>query len=219
MKPSIISLAFGLTFPTVGLSYVVDGGDSLGWKAVHKDDYRITFTPGVGESISPVLIGYDNNCFAHITVVPESGERASGTVRALFCYEAKELLSLTFNNYQSTPFDYHYGFRLDVREDNNGPLVAAYNLSSIGNEIVVDLNIGVPLQLDFVVDAAEIHDSHLNWRWRPLVTDTTVSGVALALAGGELSPISIQVVPEPSGLSLCAMGLILAGWSSMKPRT
>jgi hypothetical protein len=228
MKTSILALALGLAIPNVAVSYSIyfagpgSGVPETTYKSLsflpyyapsHNDWWGVNWTPGQGENWDPLCgkVGSWEQCVG-VTLDPGEGP---GVVQLLLSYYTTESLRVGFDNYTPTPYDFHYGFQAGFYDGttNTQPVI---NLAPGTNEVLLSFYVETKGGLGLNVDCSDVHDSFSTWK--PTVIDPSIPGYAGVDIIAYLTPISLQVVPEPSGLSLCAGALVLMGLSSMKRR-
>lgn len=222
-----LALIYAMVLPQLAFSYSIvlnytafDGVadfasvSPFGSGAFHRDSFYVTNNPGLGEH-QVGLFGNDGQVGSSILVTPGPGDSPSGIVQVLLHYSFVENLSLTFDNYQPTAYNSHYGCNLTV-QSSDLQYTDTYSLPTDGTDIILNLMVGTQEGLYFSVDASAVHDSYDNQSWQPAVIDPAIQGLAEVYITAGVTPIFVQVVPEPGSLGLCAAGLILMGVRSVK---
>ena len=181
--------------------------------AKHWDGFSLNWNPNDGEACG-FLAGNHQSLGTTIELQPDSPEQAGQTVSLLLNCQVEETQTLAFQNYQPRSFDYHYGFQVTVWADpsKSSPYLARYDLTPGQSDVLLSLTVGTPVWVEFFVSPAAIHDAHDNYltAWHPAVLEPASTGQASVDAMGVLKPLSIQVVPEPTALSLGLLAAALA---------
>ena len=186
--------------------------------AKHWDNFSLNWSPNSGEACG-FLAGNHQSLGTTIELQPDSPEQIGQAVSLLLDCQVEESQTLAFQNYQPRPFDYHYGFQVTVWSDpsKSDPYLARYDLTPGQSDVLLSLTVGTPVWVEFFVSPSAIHDAHDNYlsAWHPTVLEPSNSGAASVEMMGVLKPISIQVVPEPTTLSL---GLLAAAMTFARSR-
>jgi len=193
-----ISLSDG----TVGVDYV---GFASIFGARHWDGFSLDSNPTNGENAG-FLFGNNQSLGTMIEVQSDVPEQIGQSIALLLDCQVEESQALTFQNYQAIPFDIHYGFQITVWADpsKTGSYLARYNLTPNQSDVLLSLTVGASVWMEFGVDASSIRDAHDNYQtaWHPAVLDASSPGHVSVDVAGMLKPLSMQVVPEPTVLSL-----------------
>lgn len=220
MKLTSILFSLGLVSAVSAQAYDIRLSDgTVGANAVnfpsmfgakHWDSFGLNWSPTDGEFCG-FLFGNHQSLGTKIEVQSGDPLQAGQTVSLLLDCLVEETQTLNFQNYQATTFDYHYGFQLTVWSDpsKSSPFLARYDLTSSQSDVSLSLTVGTSVWLEFGINANAIHDAHDNYQaaWHPSVLNPSSAGQATMEVSGVLKPLSIQVVPEPTTLSL---GLLAA---------
>ncbi len=174
----------------------------------HWDSFSVNWDPVKGQSYS-ALQGNDYRLGTTLTLLAEPGDPATA-VQIMLHYQLTESVSLSFDNYQTTTYDYHYAFKLALTAPGEPTLT--YDLPSDSTSFVFEMEPGTSMLMEFLVDPAAVHASHDNELWKPTVIDPSIPGVAsLNQISGMFTPIRADQIPEPTVSSIVLAGLCILG--------
>lgn len=202
--------AFAFGIASHGTVYSGGFGFSDG-QATHSDWVSWINEPLVGARPVEYLgkIGSEWAFYDGLSVVPEAGETASGAVQVRFDYSTTERVLSSFDNFAATPFDCHYAWTLKVYDFALGftptDIITLHHDTAF---VTLNLNIGANYFLTCTEDSGDVHHAMTNPDWVPTVVDPGAPGTAWLSIEGAFTPVSIQVVPEPSSLSLGLLGAL-----------
>jgi hypothetical protein len=214
-------IAVCLCLPWQAISYSITLGNKTYNGAVnlvgyalqgkHWDDVLFTNKPGVGVSQVGIEQGnaYLGNA-GYFSIIPDAGDALSGSVLIEYDYQITHYEFDTFVNFSSTPL-YQYYNEADVTLSTLTPTGATistttFRVSDSDSSVLLNLDVGVDYLLtDSVVPF--LHNIS-----PPTVIDPNISGSAEIYRSGSFNSLSLEVVPEPSFLSICSLGLILGSF-------
>lgn len=208
-----VSLGLASALPAfaydISLSDGTSGANYVGFASIfgarHSDTFGLDWAPANGESVG-LLSGNQQSLGTKIEVQSDIPEQIGQSISLLLDCQVIESQALSFQNYQAIPFDIHYGFQVTIWADpsKTGSYLARYDLKPNQSDVLLSLTVGSAVWMEFAVDASSVHDAHDNYQttWHPTVLDTSSPGHVSVDVLGTLKPLSIQVVPEPTALSL-----------------
>ncbi|HZL42336.1 MAG TPA: hypothetical protein VFD66_03555 [Verrucomicrobiae bacterium] len=175
--------------------------------SARNETHQISYDPALGES--DILTGGPQyGGFGNFSIAPESGNAQSGIVQVYLDYFFTHIEAYYFNNFQVTSIAYFDQGSVDIYQVD-GPLgpVASVPLSLGNSSALLILDVNTDYFVQCVIDGNPAVSA-----WSPAVIDPSVPGYALGSTQSRWTPSSIEIipaVPEPSGLAVCALGLIL----------
>lgn len=145
----------------------------------------------------------------YFNVRPLAGEPTSGFVQLRFGYKTSETITYQFDNFEPLVFDYHYDFGYRFNVGNSQPAQPLDPTGGTVSYFTLDVPIGPTLSFSVLPVVTEVHAalwSTSNGLWQPQVIDPNLSGKAIAHIVGDITLVSIEVVPEPGSFGIFMLG-------------
>jgi len=156
--------------------------------------------------------------FASFFVSPQAGDVQSGTVQLRIGYRTTERLQQNLLNYTPAPFDYHYAFEYRMGPEwewaNHRVSGPSHPLEETGGGLgflLLEATIGERFYLEFLTDAGDVHIGWGARDWHPTLIDPTQPGTAEMYFSGNITLVSIEVVPEPTAAAIVMLGASFLG--------